>query len=87
VGQYSNKPLDTSNLQDLSSLSPQAIQDGKEKSLRAEWSQWTVNGGEAGNFVERIAGGGIIGFHLGRDDGKCLFYSLRFIDLDICARN
>jgi hypothetical protein len=42
---------------------------------------WTVNGGEAGNFVERIAGGGVIEFHLGRDDGMCLFYFLRLINL------
>lgn len=49
--------------------------------MRPQWSQWTVNGGEAGNFAERIAGGGIIGFHLGRDDGTCLFYLLGLIDI------
>ena len=48
-------------------------------------AEWTGSGGEAGDFVELNAGGGIIGFHItSRDGGMCFLqwieiYLLTFV--------
>lgn len=55
---------------DRRSLSLQAILDAEQKATPdLMQAGWNGSDGEAGDFVELNAGGGILGFNISRDDG------------------
>ena len=70
AGTHSQEYTDAFEQGRLNSLGSQAIQDAEKhstpKAMRAEWKGGQ---GEAGNYVELNAGGGIAGFNINRDDG------------------